>query len=191
MLWLELRCTPRTGRIELAWLAELTGALDAIWHFLLRTDITAAVLEDPSAPPAGEAMARIVDRQAVQTGSPVVHLAGGGMVIELGAPLDNGTIAVRALAAMALLLRDGPDAAGWPRQIKAAWHSSADDAGQARRAYQRVSVGTVVGVVQSRSEPDLRYAHTQPSPVLGPLPERRTYSEWADLPPGVRRAKPL
>jgi len=116
MIRLELRCVPRSGRADLAWLADLTGSLDEICDFLLRAELATQIGSERVLGP--EELARAVDGHAVEQGSPIVHLRDGSTIIELAAQLVDSTIPVQVLASVALLFKRGPEVAAWPGHIK-------------------------------------------------------------------------
>ena len=184
MIRLELRCTPSSGRTDLAWLADLTGSLDEICDFLLRTEIADQVGRDRPLRP--DELARVVDGQAIEQGSPIVHVRDGSTIIQLAAQLVDSTIPVQVLASVALLFKKGPEVAAWPGHVKKAWYEARAEAEQGRHAYQRITVGSTVEIV----EDDVGRATTRPNE---PTQERsrRGGPDNADLPHGVTQAPPL
>ncbi len=174
---LELRCTPRTGPPDLAWLADLTSSLDEICDFLLRAEITAAVQEEtPTALPS-EQMQQIVDGRAIQIGSPIVHVRDDSTIVELAALFVNGTILVQVLVSLALLFKKGPEIASWPDHLKVAWYAACTESEQARQSYERTRKGSIVEVIENLEGSGRKEANApEPEPML---------------PRGVRRAPPL
>lgn len=192
MMRLELRCTPRSGRPDLAWIADLTGSLDEICAFLLRAEITAAVHQEARAALGSEEVDRVVDGRAIQLGSPIVRIRDGPAVVELGAQLINDTMPVRALAALALLLVNGPELAAWPAHVKAAWYTAGTDAEQVRQSYQRTTEASIIEVIgdltgAGRGEVHGSEPESAPPPPVGHRPGRAS----TDLPTGVRRSTAL
>ena len=122
MIWLELRCSPSDRRADLAWLAELTGALAEICDFLLRAAIVAELEADASVADAD--LNTVVDGRAAEIGSPLVRLREDSTMIELAQVVVSGTVPVQVLAWLALLFRRGPELAGWPGKLTAQWYGS-------------------------------------------------------------------
>ncbi|MGQ0773554.1 MAG: hypothetical protein ACT4NY_03900 [Pseudonocardiales bacterium] len=193
MMRLELRCTPRTGRCDLAWLADLTGSLDEICDFLLRAELTAAVQEETPTALSSEQLQRVVDGRAIQIGSPIVRVRDGPLIVELAVQLVNGAIPVQVLTSLGLLFTKGPELAAWPGHVKAAWYAACRDAEQVWQAYARTREASIVEVIEDiagsgRKEVEGPESEPGRTPLPG-SPGRRQVS--ADLPPGVRRAPSL
>jgi len=186
MIRLELRCVPRSGRADLAWLADLTGALDEICDFLLRAELATQIGSERVLGP--EELARAVDGHAVEQGSPIVHLRDGSTIIELAAQLVDSTIPVQVLASVALLFKRGPEVAAWPGHIKKAWYESRAEAEQARHAYRRITAGSTVEVVEDDVDRSPQ-RHDVAEPTRGG--SRRRREGKSDMPTGVRKSPPL
>lgn len=190
MMRLELRCMPRTGRCDLAWLADLTGSLDEICDFLLRAELTAAVQEQTSSPLPSEQLERVVDGRAIQIGSPIVHVRDGPLIVELAAQLGNGTIPVQVLTSLGLLFTKGPELAAWPGHVKAAWYAARGDSEQVCQAYARTTQTSIVEVIGDVAGSQRKeFEEPEAAPGCPGAPLNRQVS--ADLPPGVRRAPSL
>lgn len=193
MMRLELRCTPRSGRCDLAWLADLTGSLDEICDFLLRAELTAAVREETPTGLPGEQLHRVVDGRAIQIGSPIVHVRDGPLILELAAQLVNGTIPIQVLTSLGLLFTKGPEPAAWPGHIKAAWYAARSDSEQVWQAYARTTETSIVEVIEDLAGSGRKEVEG-PESASGRTPRPDSPGSRqvpADLPPGVRRAPAL
>ncbi|GIH06925.1 hypothetical protein Rhe02_49920 [Rhizocola hellebori] len=175
MIRLGLRCLPSHGRHDLAWLARLTGSLQEIYEFLLRTEIGAHLAADRDLRRlTDDERQLVIDGQAIEAGSPLVKVRAGSTRVELRTRAPDGT-PVQALACLALMLESGPEVAAWPGHVKQAWFGESLAAARARQAHDWIRRSAVVHIVQDGSS--------------GKSVKKRRKGE--DLPAGVRRSPPL
>jgi hypothetical protein len=169
LIRLELRCTPRSGHADLAWLAGMTTSLSEVCEFLLRFEVAAAVAQ----------LAPLPRADAVAQSSPLIRMRDGPTFIELGVRVGKSAVPPQALVVLALLVKNGPEVAAWPGHVRKAWYDVNSEAAKARQAYLRLTSGSVIEVVSQQ-------------PDISKLRDRhRKRSKRHELPPGVSKVPPL
>jgi hypothetical protein len=175
----------------LAWLAELTGALDEVCDFLLRAAIVGELETDADI--ADPDLATVVDGRAAEVGSPLVRLREGSTIIELAHVVVSGTVPVQVLAWLALLFRKGPALAAWPGQLTTTWYDSRADAVRVRQTFDRLQANSVVEIVGPVDAMEVGGARHPPrSPAKSQRRrDRKKGRAKGDLASGVHVSPPL
>jgi hypothetical protein len=163
MIQMSLRFMPRIQQ-DLAWLAQTAGDLTEIYNLLLRGQLESDVRGQVKKPLTENELKAAVEGHAASTGTPLVQVSEGSMILQLSQYLD-ATVGVQVLLALGLLLK-GPDVAAFSHKLREKWYSSAEDALRARNAYERLKKESVICVIEpTPSHDEVPGADAEPVPA--------------------------